>query len=293
MNESFLCWIIYSLLSSLCSVHQAVYLLLFQWALHKYPHYLNGYYVHDIISRSTLYAKRDVKNVQYVMQIELNLRNAQTWKRCLRFVFNFNSPCIHAIFSNFSEMPCHEVPSVPRTGCTRELFHPSVKRNRVWGSSCLSPQGSAALGSGSWSWRITNNILHGGAMHSSRKKKAEENATHDHRHEDPWGLNERFALWGSIGPFRPIPEHQSSFPALPWVLQLLVPAARGASQARKTCWSLDCAQGSSPLRSRHSVGTEEPPETKASRWKGGNIREVAGGGRFCFPLLALRRSVCI
>lgn len=71
MNESFLCWIIYSLLSSLCSVHQAVYLLRFQWALREHPHHLNGYYVHDIIPRSTLYAKRDVKNVQYVMQIEL------------------------------------------------------------------------------------------------------------------------------------------------------------------------------------------------------------------------------
>lgn len=60
------------------------------------------------------------------------------------------------------------------------------------------------------------------------------------------------------------PQHKSSFPAMPWMLQLLVPAARGASQVRITWWSLDCAQSSSPLRSRRSVGTEEPPKTKAS-----------------------------
>nr|XP_021153922.1 uncharacterized protein LOC110364612 isoform X2 [Columba livia] len=40
--------------------------------------------------------------------------------------------------------------------------------------------------------------------------------------------------------------------AVPWMPQLHVPAARGASQVRITWWSLDCAQSSSPLRSRRS-----------------------------------------
>lgn len=80
--------------------------------------------------RSTLYAKCNVKNVQYVMQIELTvseLAKCTNMKIVFAIYFNFNSPCMHAIFSNFYKMPCHEVPSVPRTGYTRELLHPSVK----------------------------------------------------------------------------------------------------------------------------------------------------------------------
>lgn len=165
------------------------------------------------------------------MQIELTVSElAKCTNMKILFAIYFNSPCIHAIFRNFYKMPRHEVLSVPRAVYTRELLHPSVKRNRVRGSSCSYTHGSCSLRRGGV-WQLllqgsltqpknavtatlpfTNNILHPDTTHSSIKKswKKTLRTIMDMEINRDW-IEQRFTLWCSIVWMDLIPRHNLSF----------------------------------------------------------------------------------
>lgn len=176
----------------LCSVHHAGHLLDFQWYISIIPAWMAhlSMILSNYALRSSLYAKRDAKHVQYVMQIELylpELAKCTNMKLLLAISFNFSSPCVHAVLNNVFKTPCREVPSVSHALCTREMFHPLLKRNRVWGSRWWCTHRSCGLCRGRM-WQLllqgsltqpssavaathpfAKHILHPDMMHSSIK----------------------------------------------------------------------------------------------------------------------------